>query len=104
MSALARTFEFLFGSPWWISLPSSEQWKLTTVRPLLERLNAMGGVNWRSEDAVCAGDVGMSIIGARCFWAKDLGLIEYRQRFMRGRGYWMRLTPKGLRYVRESNG
>lgn len=100
MNALARTFELIFGPPWWKTLSARDQQFLSVARPFLERMDRLSR-GWQREDVVCDGNLGMSIIGARCFWAKQLGLIEYKRRWMR-KGWWIRLTPKGQRYLRES--
>lgn len=100
MNALARAFLNIFDPPLDEPTPD-ESWQLTVATPLLERLNSFGP-GWHSEDEVCGGDVGMSIIGARCFWAKQLGLMEYRRRTFR-QGYWLRLTPKGARFLRKGS-
>jgi hypothetical protein len=97
MGTLARAFLDVFGPP--LEVDQSDEWKITCARPLLKRLDQFGP-GWHPEDDVCGGDVHMSIIGARCFVAKELGLIDYKQRFLRS-GWWIRLTLKGQRFLRE---
>ncbi len=97
MNALGRLFDSIFMPlP---ELPSDEQWKFTVVTPLMQKLSK-GGHGWQAEDDICDGHVGMSIIGARCFWAKQLGFIEFKRRRFRD-GWWIRLTPMGWRYLRS---
>ena len=101
MGLLLDAFNAIFG-PWQPSNAGAAG-DAKIARPLVERLASMGG-GWHSEEDVCGGDVNMSIIGARCFYAKQLGLIEYKRRAFHGDDFWLRVTPRGYSYLRGLQG
>lgn len=100
MNALGRFFESVFDPPF--QLEPHDEWRLRAALPFIRRLKSFGP-GWQRESQVCWGDVGMTIIGARCLQAKELGFIEYRRRAFRS-GWWIRLTPLGAKVVEQYAG